>query len=124
MVRYVMVTPKPECDVNAYMDNWVRESGLLEFKPDAMRIGWDFPFVSLELQSRFGLRGYVAAFERIPNGYKRILEFLQANGFREKAKENTLTCFEYVYEKDGITCMDVYIHVDSVSKTYCFTNFS
>ena len=160
MARYVMVTPKPEDDVNAYMDNWAGQSGLLKVQPDAMRIGWDFPYVSSELQNRFGLHGYVAAyilpegfetnypgvefanqkeadyavitiynpfvaaFERIPNGYKKILKFLQANGFREKPKKDILSCFEYVYEKDGITCMDVYIHVDSVSKTDSFTNFS
>ena len=125
-----------------------------------MRIGWDFPYVSSELQNRFGLRGYVAAyilpegfdtscpgvkfadqgeadyavitiydpfaaaFERIPNAYKKVLEFLQANGFREKAKEGILSCFEHVYEKEGMTYMDVYIHVDSVSRTDSFTNFS
>ena len=160
MARYVMVTPKPEDDVNAYMDNWAQQSGLLKVKPDAMRIGWDFPYVSPELQNRFGLRGYVAAyilpdgfetccpgveyesqekadyavitindpfkaaFERIPNAYKKILEYLQANGFRERPKDGILSCFEHVYEKEGITYMDVYIHVDSVSKTDSFTNFS
>lgn len=160
MARYVMVTPKPEDDVNAYMDNWAQQSGLLQIKPDAMKIGWDFPYVSAELQNRFGLRGYVAAyilpegfetnypgveyadqeeadyavitiydpfaaaFERIPNAYKKIMEFMQANGFREKPKEGILSCFEHVYEKEGLTCMDVYINVDSVSKTDSFTNFS
>ncbi len=160
MAQYVMVTPNPEDDVNAYMDNWAQQSGLLEIQPDAKKIGWDFPFVSSELQNRFGLRGYVAAyilpegfetcsqgvwfanqeeadyavitiydpfaaaFERIPNAYKRILEFLQANGFREKPKDDILPCFEYVYEKDSITCMDVYMHVDSVIKSDSFTNFS
>lgn len=160
MARYVMVTPNPEDNVNAYMDNWARQSGLLKFQPDARRIGWDFPYVSPELQNRFGLHGYVAAyilpegfetncpgveyanqkeadyavitiydpfkaaFERIPNAYKRILEFLQANGFCEKPKEDILSCFEHVYEKEGVTCMDVYIHVDGVSKTDSFTNFS
>lgn len=160
MARYVMVTPKPEDDVNAYMDNWAQQSGLLTIWPDAMRIGWDFPYVSSELQNRFGLRGYVAAyilpegfetscpgvefanqqeadyavitiydpfaaaFERIPNAYKKILEFLQANGFREKPKDDILSCFEHVYQKEEITCMDVYIHVDSVSKADSFTNFS
>ena len=160
MARYVMVTPNPEDDVNAYMDHWAMQSGLLQRRPDAIKIGWDFPFVSQELQNRFGLRGYVsayvlpegfetncpgveyanqadadyavitiydpfvAAFERIPNAYKRIMEFLQANGFREKPKDDILSCFEHVYEKNGITCMDVYIHVDSVSKTDSFTNFS
>ena len=160
MARYVMVTPNPEDNVNKYMEDWAKASGLLTVNPDAMRIGWDFPFVSSELQNRFGLRGYVAAyvlpdgfhtdypgveyarqvdadyavitvydpfaaaFERIPNAYKKILKFLQANGFREKPKDDILSCFEYVYEKNGITCMDVYIHVDSVSKTEAFTNFS
>ena len=160
MARYVMLTPNPEDDVNFYMENWARRSGLLEFQPDAMRIGWDFPFAISEMQNRFGLRGYVAAYilpegfetscpgvefaeqkeadyavitiydpfavslGRIPIAYKKILDFLQANGFCEKPKEGILSCFEHVYEKEGITCMDVYIHVDSVSKTDSFTNFS
>ncbi len=160
MARYVMLTPNPEDDVNAYMENWARRSGLLAFQPDAMRIGWDFPFAISEMQNRFGLRGYVAAyilpegFETgcpgveyaeqkeaeyavitihdpfaaasggIPNAYKKIMDFLQANGFCEKPKEGILSCFEHVYEEEGITCMDVYIHVDSVCKTDSFTNFS
>ena len=160
MARYVMITPNPENDVNAYMENWARRSGLLDVQPDAMRIGWDFPYVTPELKNRFGLWGYVAAyvlpegfetscpgvefanqkeadyavitvydpfaaaFERIPNAYKKILDYLQANGFREKPREDVLSCFEHVYEQDGVTCMDVYISVDSVSKTDSFTNFS
>lgn len=160
MARYVMITPNPEGDVNVYMDNWAQRSGLLAFQPDAMKIGWDFPYISSELQNRFNLRGYVsayvlpegfetdcpgveyadqeeaeyavitihdpfvAAFDRIPNAYKKIMKYLQANGFREKPKENILPCFEHEYEKEGIVCMDVYMHVDSVSKSDCFTSFS
>ena len=161
MAQYVMVTPNPEDNANDYMDRWAEQAGLFKIKPDAKRIGWDFPFVSMEQQNRFGLRGYVAAyilpeefepscpgnvhfvkqeeadyavitvydpfaaaFVRIPNAYKRIMEYLEANGFKEKPQENVLGCFEYVYEKDGCTCMDVYIHVDSVSKAGVFTSFS
>lgn len=160
MARYVMVTPNPEGDVNAHMESWARRSGLLQVRPDAMLIGWDFPYVSQELQNRFGLRGYVAAyvlpegfetdcpgveyanqraadyavisirdpfaapFERIPNAYKRILEYLGANGFCEKPKDDILSCFEHEYEKDGVTCMDVYVHAESVTKTNTFTSFS
>lgn len=160
MARYVMVTPNPEDDVNAYMEHWAKRSGLLESAPDAMQIGWDFPFVSTELQNRFGLRGYVsayvlpdgfttdcpgveyhdqidadyavitiydpfaAAFERIPNAYKKIMAHLEVNGFQERMNDNILACFEHVYEKDGMTCMDVYVHVDSVSKTAVYTIFS
>ena len=65
-----------------------------------------------------------AACERIRNAYKKILEFLQADGFREKPKDGILSCFEYVYEQNGRTCMDVHIHIESVSKTDAFTNFS
>lgn len=159
MARYVMLTPNPEDDVNAYMDRWAERSGLLEAYPDAMRIGWDFPFVPPEMHTRFGIHGYVAAYvlpdgfetdcpgvefarqkeadyavitiqepfaavDRIRKAYQKIMTFLQANGFCEKLKEDVLSCFEHVYEKEGITCMDVYIHVDSVSKTDSFTNFS
>ncbi len=160
MARYVMITPNPEDDVNAYMENWAHQSGLLKFYPDAMKIGWDFPFVSSELRNRFGFRGYVsayilpegfetdcqgvefanqkeadyavitiydpfvAAFERIPNAYQKIIQYLGANGFVEKPKDNILSCFEHVYEKGNVTCMDVYVHADSVSKSDMFTNFS
>ncbi len=65
-----------------------------------------------------------AEYERIRKGYKKILEYLQANAFKEKPKEGALSCFEYVYEKNSRTCMDVYMHVDSVTKTAAFTNFS
>lgn len=159
MARYVMITPNPEADVNRYMDAWAMKSGLLAVNPDAKRIGWDFPHVSFELQNRFGLWGYVAAYvlpdgfntdcpgveyadqiaadyavitvydpfvasERIRGAYKKIMEYLQANGFKDKPKDNVLSCFEYVYQKDNRTCMDVCIHVDSVIKTTAFTNFS
>lgn len=159
MARYVMLTPNPEADVNAYMERWAKQSGLLDVQPDAMRIGWDFPYVPFELRNRFGLWGYVAAYvlpegfetdcpgveyadqieaeyavmtiydpfavsERIRNGYKKVLEYLQANGLCEKPAENVLTCFEHVYQKFGSDRMDLYIYVDGVSRTDSFTNFS
>lgn len=160
MGRYLIVSPNPENDVQSYVEAWAKRSGLLDFKPDAMRIGWDWPYVSQEQQSRFGLRGYVAAyvlpegftancpgveiadqdeadyavititdphaasFYRIPKAYKKIMDYLQANGFKERPKENVLSCFEHEYEKNGVHYMDVYIHVDSVTRTESFTNFS
>lgn len=160
MARYVMISPNPEDDVYAYMKKWARNSGLLTAYPEAKLIGWDFPFVTQEQQSRFGLRGYVAAyvipegfeteypgveyglnnesdyavititnpfeqaFERIPNAYTRIMEYLQANNFKEKTQENVISCFENVYENEGITYMDVYVHVDSVTKVDSFSRFN
>jgi len=67
---------------------------------------------------------FAAAFDRIPNAYKRIFSYLQANGFKEKPQDHVLGCFEEEYEQDGQTCMDVYIHVDGVNKADLFTSFS
>lgn len=160
MARYVMITPNPEDDVNNYMRTWAEKAGLLKVAPDAMLIGWDFPFVTQEQQNRFGLRGYGAAyilpkdfktevpgvefaknrksayakitvynpferaFEYIPNGYKKILEYLSANNFKETPSEDLLSCFEHVYEKDGILCMDIYMQTESVIKADSFGTFS
>ena len=161
MARYVMITPNPEDDVNRYMEDWARRNGLYENGAQPKMIGWDFPFVSQEQQSRFGMRGYVSAvilpegfepktpgaeialqeaadyavvtvrepflapFERIPQAYKRIMDHLHANGFREKAAENILGCFEYIRRgEDGVEYMDVYVHADGVAKADLFTNYS
>lgn len=159
MARYVMITPNPEDDVIAYMDQWAEKSGLLSYEKKAKRIGWDFPFVSSEQQNRFGLRGYVAAyilpegftptypgveiaeqkdanyavitiqnpfeqaFDRIPNAYKIIKEFLQVNGFKKRMEDDMLACFEHIYDKEGVTYMDVFVHVDAASKESIYNNF-
>ena len=160
MARYVMISPNPEDDVQNYMKNWGKVSGLVAADPNAKLIGWDFPFVSQELQSRFGLRGYAAAyvlpegfqtncpgveyaenseaeyavitvtepmirpFERIPTGYKCIMEFLQANNFKEKISDDILGCFEHEYEKDGVNYMDIYVHAASVTKVDAYSTFN
>ena len=65
-----------------------------------------------------------AAFDRIPKGYQRILEYLGANGFKENHGTEYLGCFEEVYEADGETYMDIYIHADCVGKGNLHTDFS
>ena len=58
----------------------------------------------------------MASFDRIPGAYKLILSYLNANGFKEKSKSESLACFEWDYEKDGVHYMDVHILVDAVGK--------
>lgn len=158
--RYVIISPQPENDVQMYLDRWAENSGLYAFEDRPRQIGWDFPFVSMEQQNRFGLRGYVAgwilpegfeprcpgvepycqettqyakitvqdpfqaAFDRIPKGYQRVLEYLGANGFKENHADDFLGCFEEVYEKDGTTYMDIYIHADCVGRGNLHADFS
>ena len=59
---------------------------------------------------------HVASFDRIPGAYRLILSYLNANGFKEKSKSESLACFEWEYEKDGVHYMDVHILVDAVGK--------
>ncbi len=158
--KYIIISPNPEDDVQMYLRHWAENSGLFEHYEKPRQIGWDFPFVSMEQQNRFGLRGYAAgwilpedlepkcsgveiyrqaetryaritvrdpfkaAFDRIPKGYKRVLEYLGANGFKESHGTEFLGCFEEVYEKDGVTCMDIYLHAECVGKANIYTDFS
>lgn len=152
LARYVMISPNPEEDVQAYLRQWADRSGLAALGQELKMIGWDFPFVSYEQQQRFNLRGYVAgyilpdgfeptcpgteifsqpeetyaiititdpfkaAFERIPGAYKRIISHLNANGFKEKPKSDSLSCFEWEYDRDGVHYMDVHILVNALGK--------
>ena len=94
----------------------------------------DYTHVSISLDSEFKRlhsfgrlnpnNPFKAAFERIPKGYQKILDYLGANGFKENHGTKYLSCFEEVYEKDGITCMDIYIHADCVGKGNLHTDFS
>ncbi|MDE5866876.1 MAG: hypothetical protein K2H31_09800, partial [Lachnospiraceae bacterium] len=67
---------------------------------------------------------FIRPFERIPNAYKLIMEYLQANNFKEKQQDNIISCFEHEYEENGIVYMDVYIHVDGVTKVDAFSHFN
>lgn len=70
MARYVIISPNPENDVNHYMDAWAERSGLKRLVGDQLTmIGWDFPFLSQEQRTRFGLRGYAAAC-LLPEGFE------------------------------------------------------
>lgn len=64
---------------------------------------------------------FIQPFERIPNAYKLIMEYLQANNFKEPNQENIVSCFEYAHKKNGISYMDVFIHVDGVTKAATFS---
>ena len=156
---YAIISREPESDALGYIQRWAEAKGL-QNSDQVKFIGWDFPFVSQEQQTRFGMHGYVAAcvlpddfaaeddgacisqnfeaeyatvtikepfiqpFERIPNAYKLIMGYLQANNFKEKGQENIISCFEREYEKNGVTYMDIYIHVASVTKADAFSSFN
>ena len=144
IARYVIISPNPEGDVIKHMDNWAKESGLLDVAGWVSRkFGWDFPFVSDVQREAYGLRGYVYCctipedfepkthsveityldadeyavlrikepfanpFERIPEGWAKLHEYVDKSEFKPTRHENRCWMEEVVF--DGAkTCMDIY----------------
>ena len=52
-----------------------------------------------------------------------IMEYLHANNFKQKQQDNIISCFEYIYKENEVTYMDVYVHVDGVTKVDAFSQF-
>lgn len=67
MARYTVISPEPEDDSLGRMKRWADETGITTH-PDYRLIGWDFPRLTQEQKSRFGLRGYTAACV-LPEGF-------------------------------------------------------
>ena len=59
---------------------------------------------------------HARSFERIPEGYKRLMEYLQVPSFKEKLPDDVLPCFEYEYNADGVHYMDIFMHKGSVAR--------
>ena len=54
----------------------------------------------------------VQPFERIPLGYKHIMDYMEANSIKGRQSDDVIGCFEYEYQKDVTCYMDIYICVD------------
>ena len=55
---------------------------------------------------------FSAPFHLIPNAYKTLMYHIKINQLSDREPENVISCFEKVYERDGIICMDVYIAIE------------
>ena len=60
---------------------------------------------------------FTGDYNRIAQAYHLIFDFLNASGLKKKYSEKILPTFERVYERDGISYMDVYVHCDCEEKT-------
>lgn len=55
---------------------------------------------------------FIDPFTLIPNAYKTLMIYMEVNCYKYKKAKDIISCFEKVYEKDGICYMDVYIAVE------------
>ncbi|HHX63026.1 MAG TPA: helix-turn-helix transcriptional regulator [Epulopiscium sp.] len=55
---------------------------------------------------------FITPFILIPNAYKTLMIYMEVNGYKHKQTKDILSCFEKVYEKDGICYMDVFIALE------------
>lgn len=67
---------------------------------------------------------FVQPFDRIPRAYGLILEYLRSGSFKKAHHQGVIPCFERVYQKDGTTCMDVYIHCTGSETPGITTSFN
>lgn len=62
MARHAVISATPENDSILIMKDWADKSGLTALPNHKLElIGWDFPYLSPEQMSVFGMRGYVSA---------------------------------------------------------------
>ena len=117
---FVSPEQKNRFNLRGYVAAWVLPE---DFHPDCPGVEYaiqeDADYAVITITEPFR-----APFESIPTAYRLVLDYLGANGFRETPRENVLSCFEREYRRDGVTYMDVYLHVDSVGKADLFTSFS
>lgn len=55
---------------------------------------------------------FAAPFYIIPNAYKTLIAYIDANGISHNDSKDIICCFEREYEVDGVGCMDVYIAIE------------
>ena len=67
---------------------------------------------------------FVQPFDRIPGAYRQIIEFLSTGIHKKKYEKGTLPCFEREYIRDGITCMDIYVHCSPGETPKIHTHFT
>lgn len=56
---------------------------------------------------------FIEAFTLIPNAYKTLMIYMEVNCYKYKKTKDILSCFEKIYDKDGVCYMDVYIAIES-----------
>jgi hypothetical protein len=95
IAKYIVISLNPEDNANTYMDQWAEKSGLLSLLGyKKRRIGWDFPFISLEQCEKFGLHGYVSAYI-IPEDFIPKAEGVEIS-FIEKDTYATLRITDWI----------------------------
>lgn len=55
---------------------------------------------------------FTAPFYLIPNAYKTLIAYIDANGIPHKDSKDIICCFEKEYKVDGVDYMDVYIAIE------------
>lgn len=54
---------------------------------------------------------FIQPFDTIPQTYQKILTTLNEQGIQHVYDKNYLSCFEYLFEKDGNMVMNIFVHV-------------
>lgn len=92
--------------MHGYEAAWVLESGTEVTIPDDLAI-------SEQPRRKYAVatvkNPFEAPFSIIPNAYKTLMAYMQANGIEHRHGSSPISCFEYSYHDGGTEYMDIYI---------------
>lgn len=80
--------------------------------------------IQIKRISAFKMASYVMISPNPESDVMGYMERWAANNFKEKQQDNIISCFEYEYTKDEVNYMDVFVHVDGVTKVGAFSEFN
>lgn len=140
-IRYAVISYEPEEDAKAHVRKWAEGMGIEHpeiigwdfpfvsqeqinvynmhgytaalILPEGVYPKWDVlrqepqSYLTISIRDPFS-----APFQLIPNAYKTLMTYMQANGIADKRDRNVIGCFEREYSRDGVEYMDVSIAME------------
>lgn len=141
-IRYVVISCDPEGDALHHIQEWAALNGIVEpsfigwdfpiLSQEQINVyhmhgysaacilpeGYDFTCTEIQQQNaqKYAVLTIADPFNQpfvsIPNAFKTLLRYMEANDLTHKMTKDIIDNFERVYEKDGMTFMDIHIAIE------------
>lgn len=141
-IRYVVISCDPEGDALHHIREWATMNGIVEpniigwdfpiLSQEQINVyhmhgysaacilpeGYDFTCTEIQQQKaqKYAVLTITDPFNQpfvsIPNAFKTLLRYMEVNNLTHNMTKDIIDNFERVYEKDGMTFMDIHIAIE------------
>jgi hypothetical protein len=141
-IRYVVISCDPEGDALHHIREWAAMNGIVEpniigwdfpiLSQEQINVyhmhgysaacilpeGYDFTCTEIQQQKaqKYAVLTITDPFNQpfvsIPNAFKTLLRYMEVNNLTHNMTKDIIDNFERVYEKDGMTFMDIHIAIE------------